>query len=264
MRAEKRQTEGNSRLKEFPLARLGRLSTKWTFQVGVLFLWVLAFGLFGCSTGPPPPAAAKPSSKTLTFQVSFNNITSLSTQFSTSAGNTYLGFYRIVLNTLNTGLIGNQFAITTSPDTWTDYFELNSTGWIRNHRIAPPSSQQPQQWTGNQAITPGTISSSNNSFTLVVSLPDQYLGTAGKFNASIITFIAQASSPGILYPIDALGPPVSTNSSIDFLTFDTSVSSTNNKSDSLNDWTTYARFPDITVANYQNFDVQSLTVSEQQ
>lgn len=239
----------------------GRFAARFACQWGFLFFWVLAFALFGCATGPPPVTTPTPTTTTkLTFQVGLNNNGTPTTQFTTSAG-TYLGIYRIVINTLNTSLIGNQFAITTSPDTWTDYFELDSGGWIRNHRIAQPNSQQPQQFTGQQAITPGTIS--GNSFTLVLSLPDQYLGAANKFNVSVISYIALANNPGLLFPVDALGPQVSSSSPIDFISFDNTVSATNNKPDPSGDWTSYSKFPDITSANYQNFDITSLTVSEQ-
>lgn len=168
-----------------------------------------------------------------------------------------------MINTLNTSLIGNQTAVTTSPDTWTDYFQLDSTGWTRNHRIALPNSQQPQQWSGFQAVTPGTISSSGNSFTLALSLPDQYLGAASIFNASVITYIAPASNPLDLHPIDSLGPTLTNTQAINYISFNSSVSTQNTLTDSggLGDWLAYpADFPDLTNSNYQNFDVKSLSI----
>lgn len=221
--------------------------------------------LVGCATGPPPPLPS-PRVQTLNLVVNLNDLARVNTRITTSSGNTYLGFYRIVINSLNTSLIGNQIAVTTSPDTWTDTIELSTSGWSRNHRIASPTSQQPQQWSGFQAITPGTISSSGNSFTVALTLPDQVLGSANLFNASIITYLAPVSNPGDLHPIDSLGPLLSPSTAIDFLTFNAAASNPNTKADSggTGDWATYpADFPDLQPADYQNYDIRSLTISIQ-
>lgn len=225
----------------------------------LLFLGLLAFAGAGCSTAPPPAGAA-PLGKTISFQVILNDAAGVKTQFISSSGKNYLGTYRIVINTLNSALIGNQTAITTSQDTWTDYFQLDTSGWTRNHRIALPNSSAPQQFTGFQAITPGTIS--GNSFTIALSLPDVYLGNATTFNASVITYISPQSDPGNLHAIDALGPTLS-GTPIDYLSFNAAVSKTNSKADSggLGDWLTYpGDFPDLTNSDYQNFDIKSFTV----
>lgn len=216
--------------------------------------------LAGCATGPPPLAPS--TGETLEFTVNINPSGHVETQWTTSAGNTYLGYYRIVINNLNPALIGSQTAITTNPDTWTDYFELNNGGWIRNDRIAPPSSQQPQQWTGAQPVTPGTIGTT--SYTMEVTLPDHYLGNASQFNVSVITYIAPQSNPSDILPIDALGPPITATSPISYISFNSAISKINTMSDPLDDYATYpAQFPDLQASDYQNFDISSFTVQEQ-
>ncbi len=263
--------------------REGKGKFSWPWGSFLLFL-SLAFVLSSCATGPPPPLPAPalpapgggggggggpipPTGPTrLIFQVDLNDSGRVTTLFNTGTPKTYLGTYRIVINTLNTALIGNQTAVTTSPDTWTDYFQFDLTGWTRNHRIAPPNAPQPQQWTGFQVITPGSISPTGNSFTLTLSLPDTYLGSATLFNASIITYIAPQTNPSDLHPIDALGPTIISTSPIDYLTFNVATSMTNSKADTggLGDWATYpADFPDLVNSNYINYDVKAFTVTEQ-
>jgi hypothetical protein len=225
----------------------------------IFFLIALSF-FSGCATPPPPTPT---SAQSLSFQVSINPSGQITTQFTGSQGNAYLGFYRIVINDFNQSLVGTETAVTTNPCTWTDYFELNNGGWIRNDRIAPCTSNQPQQFTGAQAITPGTISNGGTSFTIALSLPDPHLGSASQFNVSVITYIAKQSNPANLVAIDALGPPLSANSPINYISFNSALSNTNTMNDPLGDWVADpVDFPDITTAQYQDFDIASLTVQE--
>lgn len=263
---EKNQRAENFRLTKGPINKRARrfFSLPWVIT-GILYLGFFAclfWGLSGCATNPPPPLVTQPTTKTLSFQIFLNDAAKVSTQF-TENNKTFLGTYRIIVNTLNPNLIGNNTVLTSSTDTWTDYFQYDITGWTRNHRIALPNSQQPQQWTGFQAITPGAISASQNSFTVALSTPDQYLGNATSFLVSVITYIAPQSNPANLHAIDALGPQLNGGTTIDYIAFNSSLSNQNSKADSggLGDWLAYPLdFPDLTNSDYTNFDIKSMTV----
>ncbi len=238
------------------------LSTREIF-IGLLVIACLVSGLvlsphrIVAGTRPAPPKF-----RTLSFQIRLNDAGEVKTSFVSSEGKRYLGVYRIVINSLDPALIGGQNAVTTSPDTWTDYIQLDQFGWSRNHRIAPPYSQQPGQWTGFQPVSGGTTS--GNNLSVILTLPDLYLADAKQFNASLITYIAPEDNPNDLHPIDALGPPLSSSVPIEYLMFDAAVSPTNYKSDPLGDYASYpADLADLSNADYRNFDIQSLTVVEQ-
>ncbi len=232
-----------------------------------LFSVLIPFIFSGCATGPPPVIV--PTVKTLRFQVTVQG--AITTSFSEN-GTQYLGVYRIAVNDLNSSLIGSDTLVTTNPDTWTDYFELDNGGWIRNDRIASPTSQQPQQWTGPQAITPGSISSNGNSFTIALTLPDHYLQNADQFNLNVFTYIVPASSSLVtcLNPQSLCIPPVISEIGATLPTipplinFNVNVSNpytiNNQPDDYLED---PIDLPGLTTSDYENFALSSLTVSVQ-
>jgi hypothetical protein len=245
-------------------------------KIGTAISWLLysllsfifiPFLSAGCSTGPPPLLA--PVSKTLRFQVTVQG--GITTSF-TENGTQYLGVYRIAVNDLNTSLIGSDTLVTTNPDTWTDYFELDNSGWIRNDRIASPTSQQPQQWTGPQAITPGSITSNGNSLIIVLKLPDTYLGNAQQFDINVFTYIVPASSSLVncLNPQNQCIPPVISEigaalpTTPPLINFNENISNPYTINNQPNDYLEDpVDLPGLTTSDYENFALSSLTVSIQ-